>query len=236
MTYVCHAPLTLYPNPSAPSAMVPSSALSNAQQHDQRFPSIIRTRSQQGRRPLAPVDLYASPFKKAVHDHHHSTNQTASELTTKNIMIQDITDKTRHETPSSPSHKKRALSFSRNDNAGKRTRVLVQSNKVNSLSHEHSEGSLGTPHRDNPTTPVKLSLAPRAMSGSPGKGLTHMDFTRVPSPWRPNGSPNKTFNITRDDGFTMRVPITPIKRPTAQENKILTVGVSVGLKLIRGSD
>ena len=155
-------------------------------------------------------------------------------------MLQDITENdTREDMSLSPSHKKRASSpsFARNDNAGKRTRVLVQSSRINSIYHGVPEEPLRAPHGGDPTTPVKPSL--RAVSdGSPGKGLIHMDLTKVPSsPSKPSGSPTKTFEITKDDGYTMRVPITPVRRPILQVDEIRTGGVSVDLwKVIRGSD
>jgi hypothetical protein len=206
------SPFTLYHH-TRRTAMFPSSRPTNTQRA--QFPSIIRTRSQQGR-PLPPVDVYASPFKSALR------NQTRIEPKTENTDIP--THKGTHdETLLSPSHKKRASSpsFANNDNAGKRTRVLAQSSKVNSPSRRHSDESLDTPHSGTPVTPS------RAVSA--GKVLTHVDFTRVPpSPSKLIGSPNKTFTIVNDDGYTVRVPTTPVRRPAA-DDEMRPTSVSVAL-------
>lgn len=229
VTYVWHAsPLTLYYHhpQDALSAMLPSSRPTTTQQHAQRaqFPSIIRTRSQQGQ-PLPPVDMYASPFKSALRNHNHSTSQKTTEPKTENMIFRDMT--THDKTLLSSPRKKRASSpsFTNNDNAGKRTRILVQSSKINFPSRTHPEASLDTMHRDTPVTP------PRAISDSfPGKGLTHVDLTTVPlSPFKLTGSPNKTLTIIKEDGYAVRVPTTPVRRPVTEESGVGTTSVSVVL-------
>ena len=212
-----------------------SNSRANAQQRD----SIIRTRSQQ-QHPLMPVDMYASPLKEAIrnHNHHNHTlrhaenNHAGAPVGSQSIELPsgDAAD----EVSPLPAYKKRVSSpsFSTSTHPGKRIRVFGQSSKVNSLSHQHSEESLGSPHLDSTELPAKAlhSTWEGVSCGSPDKGIVHLDLTRMPhSPSKPPCTPTKTFTITTDGGQTMRVPITPGKGASGGGSGLPTLGVSIHL-------